>query len=246
MTKTRTTPTSPIVIWWAFERQLRNDKEAVIELLSSPDVARAPLVTHALLERVSRALASGASDIDFELCARLLAVAPGEEQIARILTGMEKGLEGRRLDHVPPPLVGPLSHLWDAPQSKPSVLLIRVAARLGSAPAVDVAARRCGDPLTPEADRIALIELLGEIGRTNDLSVLTRTLKPESSQPIRLAAIAALGHFHEPALAASLLNCYRSGAPVVRDRVLSLMCSRPVWTKALLDAIGAASSPPRT
>ena len=234
----RDDPHIPNAIWWAFERQLRNDKTAVIELLSSPDIERTPLVGDALLERVSRALASGATDTDFEGCARLLAAAPGEVQRSRILTGMEKGLVGRRLDHVPPSLVQPLSSLWDAAKSKPSVLLVRLAARLGSAPAWEAAARKIGDSTAPAADRIALIDVLGELGRTEDLSALTGLLKPGSSQAIQLAAVAALGHFEEPALAAPLLKHCRLATPAVRARVLDLMCSRAAWAKALVDALG--------
>ena len=129
---------------------------AVIAFLSNPEVEAAPLVTDAVLERVSRALASGGSDADFEACARLLATAPAAAQRERIVAGMEKGLEGRRLDRVPPSLVEPLARLWDASQSQPDVVLIRLAARLGSAPAVLAAVRRGGDPLVPEPDRVAL------------------------------------------------------------------------------------------
>ena len=41
----RDDPHIPNVIWWAFERQLRDNKPAVIDVLSRPDVEGAPLVT---------------------------------------------------------------------------------------------------------------------------------------------------------------------------------------------------------
>ncbi len=230
-------PHIPQVIWWAFERQLRNDPTAVINLLTEPGIEGAPLITQVVLERVARALASGATEPDFEACARLLAGAPGDEQSARILAGMEKGLEGRRFDHPPRPLVEPLGRLWAAANGKPTIMLVRLSARLGSAPAAEAALKGACDPTVPETDRIALIALLGELGRAQDQTALVAIFRSEPSQPIQVAAIAALGHFHEPALAVPLLKQYRAAAPVIRDRILGLMCTRPDWTRALLDAI---------
>ena len=96
-------PHIPNVIWWAFERQLRNDRDAVIGLLAQPDVQRAA-AGHGrrVLERVARALASDGSDADFEACARLLSAAPGDVQVRANPERPRRGLEGRRLEHVPP------------------------------------------------------------------------------------------------------------------------------------------------
>src|SRR5262249_17447163 len=69
----RRDPHIPNLLWWAFERQLRNDRDAVVSLLSRPKVQRAPLVEGALLDRVARALVSEGSEGDFAACARLLA-----------------------------------------------------------------------------------------------------------------------------------------------------------------------------
>jgi putative membrane-bound dehydrogenase-like protein len=230
-------PHIPTVIWWAFERQIRRDKMAVVELLCSPEIQRASLMRHDVLERATRALASGDSDADFEACARLLGAAPGDEQRAAILAGMEKGLEGRRLERVPASLAEPLLNLWSQCKPEPPVVLVRLAARLGSPVAVEAALERMADPRAREPDRIAVIELLGELGRAEDLPALVKQLNTPPSQAIALAAIAALGHFRDPAVATALLARYRVASPVVRDRILGLICTRPTWTSALLDSI---------
>jgi putative membrane-bound dehydrogenase-like protein len=230
-------PHIPNVIWWAIERQLRRDKTAVIDLLCARDIQRAPLMRDAVLERVARALASSATEGDSAVCARLLAAAPGNEQRQRILAGMEKGLEGRRLEPMPSVWADPLARLWAAAQPEPSVTLIKLAARLGSPPAIEAARKRMADTSASDSDRIAMIELLGELGRADDLPALIQQLSRPSSQSIALAAIAALGHFQEPALATALLSCYRSAGPIVRDRILGLICTRPAWSRVLLKAI---------
>jgi putative membrane-bound dehydrogenase-like protein len=232
----RNDPHIPSLIWWAFESQLRRDRAAVIELLSVSETQRAPIVADVVLERVARVLASDSTDSAFAACARLLAVAPGESQVARLLAGMEKGLEGRRLARIPPPLVEKWSQLWNASQPAPSLVLIRLGARMGSLPAIDTATKIVRNPRAVQSDRIALIELLGQLGRPEDLPVLIEAFESGSSQALQLAAIAALGQFQQPTIAGRLLARYRNAPAMVRDQVLALLCTRPSWAGALLDA----------
>ena len=51
----------PNLIWWAFERQLRNDRPAVVALLCTPDAQKPPLF-RIVLERTARVLASDGTD----------------------------------------------------------------------------------------------------------------------------------------------------------------------------------------
>jgi putative membrane-bound dehydrogenase-like protein len=230
-------PFIPDQLWWAFERQLRQDRDAVVDILSRPEIQRTVLVRDAILERAARALASESSDGDFAGCARLLAAAPGPEQVARLLAGMEKGLEGRRLARPPSPLAEPLERTWAASQPVPSAVLIRLAARMGSAPAVEAAIKKARDPRAAAPDRIALIELLGQLGRTDDIPVLVEILGRDTSPSIQLAAVAALGGYSQPSTAAAMLERYRSASTGVRTRILGLLCTRREWASTLLDAI---------
>ena len=93
----------PNLIWWAFERQLRNDRPAVVALLCTPEAQRG-ICLRLFSSATARVLASDGTDEDFALCARLLAAAPPDEKAGPIVTGMDLGLEGRRLDQAPPAL----------------------------------------------------------------------------------------------------------------------------------------------
>jgi putative membrane-bound dehydrogenase-like protein len=230
-------PYIPNQIWWAFERQLRQDRDAVVALLSDAEVQRIAMVRDAILERAARALVSEGSDGDFAGCARLLSAAPGPEQVARLLAGIEKGLEGRRLARIPAPLAEPLARIWTAAQPAPGAVLIRLAARMGSAPAIEAAIKKARDPRAAESDRTALIELLGQLGRTVDVPVLIEILGHDPNPAIQLAAVAALGGYSQPSAAQPLLERYRSASSVVRARILGLLCTRREWASALLDAI---------
>ncbi len=235
----RTDTHIPNLIWWAFERQLRRDRVAVLSYLSTAEAEQAPLVRDAVLERTVRVLASDASDADFTACSRLLAAASGNEQVACVLNGMEKGLEGRRLERVPATLVDPLSRLWEQSQLKPNPVLLRLLARMGSAPAIEAAIAHASQPRLPLAQRISLIELLGQLGRPEALSYLVSVLKSRPGDPIALAAVSALANFPQPVAAASLLKFYPTASAQSRDRILVLLCSRPPWAKALLEAIAS-------
>jgi putative membrane-bound dehydrogenase-like protein len=233
----RRDPHIPNLLWWAFERQLRNDRDAVIALLSRPKVQRAPLVEGALLDRVARALVSEGSDGDYTACARLLAAAPGKVQTTRLLTGMAEGLRGRRLARIPAAMAGPLSRLWAEAQPAPGVLLIRLAARMGSPAAVAAAADAARDPHIAESERASMIELLGQLGRPEDLPVIVGILGRDASPAIQLAAVGALGVFSQPSAARPLIERYQSAPATVRARILGLLCSRREWAAALLETI---------
>jgi putative membrane-bound dehydrogenase-like protein len=241
----RLDPHIPNLLWWAIEKQMHNDRAAVIALLSLPEVQRAALVRDALNERVARVLASDASDQDFALCARLLAAAPSNPEADRILDGIDKGLEGRRLPRIPPPLVDALTRLMTSSRNSPGVTLIRLCARMDNSQARDTARARIRETSAPDADRIALIELLGQLGRPEDAALLVETLEHGSNPAIELAALAALGQFPQPVPAAPLLKHYQHASPTVRTRILSLLCTRTTWARALLDAIDRGDIAPK-
>jgi putative membrane-bound dehydrogenase-like protein len=233
----RRDPHIPNLLWWAFEWQLRQDRDAVVALLGTAEMQRAPLVAEALLGRVARALVSDGSDADFAACARLLAAAPGKELTARLLAGMDEGLQGRKLAQVPAPMAGPLARLWAASKPAPGTVLIRVAARMGSPVAIAAAADKARDKRSSASDRVAMIELLGQLGRPDDLPRIVEILRTDPSPAIQLAAVAALGAYADPTAARPLLERYPSAAPAVRARILAMLGTRREWATALLDAI---------
>ena len=226
----------PNLIWWAFERQLQTDRSAVVSLLCAADARKAPLL-QIVAERTARVLASDAGPEDFALVARLLDAAPSAGMARPIVVGLDLGLEGRRLVKAPPALVASLERLWKS-GGAPGPALIRVCARVGRADAIGTALEIARDPRKPESERALMIELLGQLGRSQDTGVLLGLIEARSNGPIPLASIAALGHFQDDALSAPLLVRARAGAPVVRDRIIGLLASRPGWARALVDALG--------
>jgi putative membrane-bound dehydrogenase-like protein len=235
----------PLMLWWAVELQLRNDRDAVVSMIAAAEAQTAPIVLRTVLPRVAQVLASRATPADFAACARLLAAAPGDAQTSAIAAGMEKGLEGRRLTEVPPEMAGPLSALWDRPGAPPGVPLIRFAARLGSPEAFKKALERVNDRRAPAAERTALVELLGQLARPEGLPLLLDLVDDDASKGLAVAALNALGGYQSPEVASRLLARYPKLSSSARDRVLTLLCSRPAWAARLIDAMASKSLDPR-
>ncbi len=229
----------PLMLWWAVERQSRDDRDAVVSLFAVPDAQSPPIVRETILPRLARALASRSSPADFAACARLLAASPGEPQTSALVSGIEKGLEGRRLAEVPAALAGPLAALFGRTDRPPGVGLIRLAARLGSPEAIRKALDFLSDPRAPAADRAGLVELLGQLATPDALPVLLNLVDPADA--LAPQALNALGGFNDPQVATRLLVQYPKLPTRLRGPALTLLCSRPVWAGRLLDALAAKS-----
>ena len=134
-------------------------------------------------------------------------------------------------------MAGPLSRLWSAARPAPGIVLIRLSARMGSPEAIAAAADLARDPRAAGPDRAAMIELLGQLGRPEDLPAIVGLLEHDASPTIQLAAASALGGYAQASAAAPMLERYPSAVPAVRARILGLLCTRREWAAALLDAI---------
>ncbi len=223
-------PHLPILLWWACERALRQNREAVVAMLSRPEMQCSPIVVESILERSARALAA---EPDLDAAAHLLQAAKDPEAITRVLAGMEQGLRGRKPGQVPKWYS---TGLHETPGT-PDDLRFRVFARLGTPEAIRAVQEIAQDPRRPTASRTAMIELLGELKSPTNRDILIHILFKDSSSSIHLAAVSAIGEYADSSLAGPLLERYPAASPAVRARILGLLATRREWTLALLDAI---------
>ncbi len=125
-----TDPHIPLLLWWAVEDKAASDREQVLSLFSTRDAWAHPLSKDIVLPRLARRYAAGATTEDFAACARLLATAPGEAEFDALVAAMDKGLQGRKLDGVPPALQSIVTDLHIDKETRTA--RIRFAVRLGS------------------------------------------------------------------------------------------------------------------
>lgn len=234
-------PHIPLMLWWAFERQLRDDREGVVNLLTTPLMQGAPMVRQVLIERVARVLAARGSASDLAACARLLVSTDGSVRWEAV-KGMEQGLQGRRVKDVPPELTAFLTHYYPGDKAKKGGDLQALACRLGSRDAVRDAIALIRDRKAPLPVRTRLMELLGQLGSPEALPLYFESIS-DPGCPLHAPALNALGNYQSPEVAALVIKAYPSLPTPLKDRALSLLCTRTAWAATLLDALGSKSIP---
>jgi putative membrane-bound dehydrogenase-like protein len=232
-------PHIPLLLWWAIEDKAVSDREQVLKLLEAPETWKLPLVERHITERLARRYMAEGTEAGYSACAWLFKQAPGSVDL--LLQGMEKALEGRQLHAVPKELEKPLADLWS---KEPTPLVVRCALRLGSPQAYERALQMIVDSKIGEQDRIALIEALGQIGKSECVPALERLLADSKSNALRLAALSALQAFPDPQIANHVLVLYPKLAGDLRTRAQTFLFSRPVSALAFLQAVDAGRIPP--
>jgi putative membrane-bound dehydrogenase-like protein len=232
-----TDPHIPLLLWWAIEGKAVASRDAVLALFDNKEDWRQPLVHKFILERISRRYMAEGGTADLAACARLLDRAPGPAEVKLLIRGMAKALEGRQLKKVPPALAKHLDRLWKKQPADFTVL--RFALRLGNGPAYERALKLAADRKTPAGERVALIGILGQLGKKQCVLVLLPLLDAKEPHAVRLAALAGLQPFPDPKITVRVLALYPKMPGDLRGRAQDLLCSRPVSALTFLKAVEA-------
>ncbi|MDB5351055.1 MAG: putative rane-bound dehydrogenase [Planctomycetota bacterium] len=230
-------PYVPLLIWWSTERAMRTDPEAAVSGLGSLATSLfsgRDLSNRHLLPRIARALADDGSPEALRQAARLIDMAKLPDQRDIVIAAMEKGLEGRRPNEVPASLEAILDQLWAAPH--PSLALIRFSIRLGVGPGYQKALDLL-DAKDSSLDRLALIEVLGQVPKPEGKAALLRLLDRNAPDPVVQAMLSALGSYPESEVADAIIRHYPKWSVALRARALDALCGRKAWAGILLDAM---------
>ncbi|MCH7916769.1 MAG: HEAT repeat domain-containing protein [Planctomycetes bacterium] len=225
----------PLLLWWAIEAKADSDSEAVLKMFREERLWRLPLVHNVILERLMRRYAMAGSANDLQLCAELLALSPDAASQRKLISGMLQAFEGRQIQDLPPAL----SEALDAYQSGLGQSDLALGLRRGDKKSIDRALQRVADESADMADRLAYIEILGQINQPKAISTLTRLLRSRHSS-IKLAALKALQNYDDASIPRQILAAYHStlldehGVRATANRV---MASRRPWALQLLDKV---------
>lgn len=228
-------PHIPLLIWWAIEDKAVSDRERVLALFETQEIWNRPMVRRHLIERVGRRYMAEGSDAGLAACSRLLARAPDAETMGLLVRGMEAALEGRSLPQPPAALEKQLETLWQ--KQSADLSLVRFALRLGSSEAYRHTLQRVSDAKAPSAERIALIDVLGQLAKTDAVPVLIAVLKDNGPTSVRGAALLALQAFPDPAIASEVLTLYPRLPADLRGKAQTLLCSRPASALDFLNLV---------
>lgn len=227
----------PLLLWWAVEDKAVSGREQVLAMFQSPQIWSLPLARDFLIERLGRRYAAERTDANFAACARLILMAPAPQDTDPIVSGMEKGLAGAALAAMPDSLKEPTEKLWARGPHTPT--LVRLMLRLGMRDAQSEAVTLAATKTQAKADRVAVIEILGQIGDSSCQPALVALLDGKEPTEVQAAAVTALQRFDNPEVAQAVLARYARMNRDLRTRAISLLCGRVTWAAALLDEIEA-------
>lgn len=231
----------PLLIWWAIERHSRDHARATVDLFASPESRRRPIAKRFLLPRLARLLAARGSEGDIALCVGLSALAADPDEKSAVLSGIEEGLVGRKPDPSLEPLRASVEKLRsDAPGD---LRLLRIAASLGSQDAIDTLLAKAGDERVADADRSILIELIGRLTPKAGIAKLAGILADLKHPGVSYSALSALAGYDQPEAAAAILAGYPRWDARMKARAIDLLCSRPAWASALMNAVAQKRVP---
>ena len=225
----------PMLLWWAVEDQSIRGRALILDWFKDPSFWQKVMVRQNLLERIARRWVNEGTEPDWTACAQLLTLAPSEEDQKKVLAGIEKALEGRKLALVPTPLEKPLALLREKnPKSKE---LLRLAFRLGDPKALNEISNNAASTTLPSSDRIFALELLGQLSDAKHLPTFLKALEPNTPDNVRLAAINAMQSSADDAVALKLLDLYPTLPGSLKSKSLALLSQRPSFSLLLMQRV---------
>lgn len=222
-------PHIPLLIWWALESKVETNRDLVIALFESPDFWRLPIVRKHMIERIMRRFASAGSQQDLNSCARLLQLAPTNDDVQSLMVGFEKAYEGRSLTGIPSSLLSAMTSRGAAS------LALRL--RQSEKKAITEAMERIVDDKVKKGERIQLIQILGQVHPAAAKDLLVQMATSSRNQDIQVASISALQSYEDERVATALIQSISSMSPDAKSVSISVLSSRPVWAKALLKSV---------
>lgn len=234
-------PQVPLRLWWAIERHATTDRDAILARFAAPDAWKSALIRDAIEPRLVRRFAAEKNAAGDAACARLLASAPGEPERLSLLAALDEATRGRQPGQMGPELTDTLRARLETGASDAATT--RIAARANIPEALALAAARAADPGAADAERIAMIDLLGERGDRANLDALIKLAVEPGRDAVRAAALRALSPFDEGSIPAALLPRYAQEGEAWRRRARELLLGRAAWAKALLGEVDAGKIP---
>ncbi len=237
-------PHIPLLIWWAIEKNALKGSD---RFLADSRGAAQPMLRKFILERLARrymtegdgyrpGIVMGALEREY--------LAERPETVNRLLTGIEKALEGRQLDKdTAARLRDSLDKLWRTESENP--LVFRLAIRADTRAADERVKRILASPQGSGDEFVAAVELLGQLVRREHLPAFLRILRNSVDNKVRQAVLAALQNFPDPEVAETILEVYPKLPLSLRSRAQTLLAGRPASALSLLKLVDTKKLEPK-
>lgn len=226
----------PLLLWWALESKSDMNRDQVVALLESPSVWQQPIARKQIIESMMRRLAQAGTQKDLLSAARLLELAPTDDDVKLLMAGFEKAYEGRPLAGLPQELVSIMAKRGGGS------LALRL--RQSENDAIQQALKIVADEKAKKAERITYLQVLGQIRPASALDSILSIVQKTTDVDVQVAAMTALQAYDQPQIGESLVSLIEQLSGEPRSVAMSLLASRPSWSRALVAAVNAGKIQP--
>jgi putative heme-binding domain-containing protein len=221
----------PLLLWWAIESQCTTNPEEVFKLFSDRELWRSPLVHGQILSRLMRRFAQSGSSADFKACANLFRLSPSHDSTEMLMAGFEEAFKDRPLPTLPDDLL--------AAMEKAGAESLWLSARRGQPEALQRALERIASSKATTSERLQLMTVVAARKDKSALPVLLNLLTVTNSEPIRVAAISALGTYDEVEVPRAICGVFEKLPPSSRNTALAILSTRVSYAQVFLNAVEA-------
>jgi putative heme-binding domain-containing protein len=223
----------PLLLWWAVEAKLDTHGDRFVKLMADPAFWDRSLVRDFIVERLARRLTAKPTD-GYQSLVQLLAAAPAEDSVTRVLNGIEAGLAGSSEAEMPGDMQAALDRILK--QRGPSAQLSNIYIRMNQSP-TDAVLSMLKAKQTSGANRSKLIKAIAEKRVHAAVPVLMDLLRTESNGKRALELISALQRFTTTRIASLFIEKLPNWPANVRASAVTALSGRLEWAQLLLDAV---------
>ena len=260
-------PHLPLLIWWGFEghsgQVLLNDnpqvgiplkplpnskspREQLLTFLEDKQIWSKSIFQEIVVPRLMKRFAmdqyspttTAEDQSGLAACERLLKLAPSQSHRESLISGFMEAYQGRDVTALPAGLRNEI----ESYQQSIGISDLALSLKLGQDDSLKQALRVITDESADSSQRLALIEILGEIDEPQCVSPLLGLLSGTRPSAIKIAAMTALMNYPDSKIGQTICSRYQSSLPDehgLRQTAHRVLASRPIWAKQFLAEIDA-------
>lgn len=230
----------PLLLWWAIENKATSDRDAVLKLFSKPGFWQVKMVKDYILERIMQRYAMAGGPENYDMCAKLLELAPSAEHKQKLMVGMLEAFRGQKIDNLPEALSKGLAEYQKTLGESDLALALRLGDKAATSRALKIIADKNADRPT----RLTYIEIFGQLKTKEAVGPLTAilSLSGADTHSLKRVALQALMNFDNPSIGKKILSRYHStllDEHDVRSTAQRVLASRKAWSKQFLGEVNA-------
>ncbi len=229
-------PRLPLMTWWAVESKATKDSDALLSLFGDKELWQRPISQALLIKNTAKRWALAGGEANFQLCAKLLALAPDAASRGHVVEGLASAFEGAEMPPLPKELSQPLADYLKSQGGGDLTL----AVRSGDAQAAKKALSVLKDKSAPVTKRAAVAQVFAEMGKKEVLEPLQTIFASPGNEALKRALLPAVAKFDDHKIVTAMLDGYEqrlASDKALREAALRMMAGREQWAKMLIAAV---------